>query len=335
MSFDGYTKHTSENVSSSKILILSILGGLAVCLIVILLCLNSITKRRGRAVEALTSAPIEAEISPIVVLDNDELTIQDDVNDVIIKKGIEPISFFDYTVCDGDSVAKIAKKFNLRNQTIIQINALKTIYPDTGTVLSIPSMDGQFYTVQNGDSFFTIAQRFSLSMSWNTLKAINNIASDTIAEGMTLFIPYVQGEVYAEVSDISSEADAFSLPVKSGTVTVDFANTFTDPISGISSEIDGIIIQTLAASDVVCSMQGSVVDRGFNSNGTSFVKIAHGDGYTTYYDYLTWVNVEVGQRISKGATIGSISEGNTKLVSPTLFFRIEQDGIALNPSSFF
>lgn len=333
---------------NSKILILTILLSLLVCFVAIIIWLNAISRRKGRAVEALTAK--EIEIIPVVEMKQDDLSIEKvsvisepsvknpvfPVKDVPAFKSAEAISFTEYTVKDGDSVSKIAKDFNLRNQTIIQVNELKTIYPEKGTVLVIPSIDGQIYKVQNGDSFFSIIQKFSLSISWNTLKAINNIESDNLTEGTKLFIPH-SSVAFKETNLSSSEgfSDDFLLPLKNGNVSVSFAHSTSDPLTGRRMELDGILIQTLSAADVVCSASGSVVDRGFNSNGTSFVKISHDNGYTTYYDYLTWVNVVVGQHVSRNETIGAISEGNTKLIAPTLFFRLEQDGIALDPSYFF
>ncbi len=327
---------------NSKVLILTIILSLLVCFAVILIWLNSISKRKTRAVEALTSVS-----APVIDMKKEDLSIENakvvavpDVTEaekpVPSFRSAEAITFRQYTVKEGDSVSKIAKEFNLRNQTIIQVNGLKTIYPSEGTALVIPSIDGQIYTVQKGDTFFSIIQKYSLSMSWNTLKAINNIESDVLTEGTTLFIPH-SSVSFSEnsVSSADTGSDDFIKPLRNGNISVEFAHTASDPLSGRSTEFDGILIQTLSAADVISSSSGSVVDRGFNSNGTSFVKVSHDNGYTTFYDYLTWVNVEVGQHVSGGETIGAISEGNTKLIAPALFFRIEQDGIALDPSYFF
>ncbi len=333
---------------SSKILILTVLLSLLVCFVAILIWLNAINRRKSRAVEALTyvSTPQETIIEPVIEMTQQDLSIEKVLVELPITetesivpdfKNAEAISFMEYTVKEGDSVSKIAKEFNLRNQTIVQVNELKTIYPAKGSVLIIPSIDGQIYTVREGDSFFSIIQKFSLSMSWNTLKTINNIESDVLLEGTKLFIPHssvsFSDSSSASVSD--SSYDDFIMPLKNGNISVEFAHSTSDPLTGRNTELDGELIQTLSAADVISSASGSVVDRGFNTNGTSFVKISHENGYTSYYDYLTWVNVEVGQHVSRGEAIGTISEGNTRLIVPTLFFRIEQDGIALDPSYFF
>lgn len=333
---------------NSKILILTVLLSLLVCFVAIVIWLNAINRRKSRAVEALTyaSAPQETLIEPVMEMSQEDLSIENALVDlpetetesfVPVFKNAEAISFTEYTVKEGDSVSKIAKEFNLRNQTIVQVNELKTIYPAKGSVLIIPSIDGQIYTVRKGDSFFSIIQKFSLSMSWNTLRTINNIESDVLTEGTKLFIPHssVSFNDNTSVSVSESSGNDFAMPLKNGNISVEFAHSTLDPLSGRNTELDGELIQTLSAADVMCSSTGSVVDRGFNTNGTSFVKISHENGYTSYYDYLTWVNVEVGQHVSKGETIGTISEGNTRLIVPTLFFRIEQDGIALDPSYFY
>ncbi len=245
------------------------------------------------------------------------------------------IQYSQYVVKEGDSVRSIADEHGLKTGTIIQVNSLKTVYPEAGTVLNIPNLDGQVYHVQAGDSVFSIVQKFSLSISWNTFKTLNGLESDELKEGEALFIPYAD----ATDNDFSSVRGAddslFSNPLKNAGLFAGFSVNVQDPLSGEVKESDGVLLQTIGTSDVYASSSGSVVDKGFNPNGTYFVKVSHRNGYTSYYNYLTWTKVKVGDRIIKGESLGTISAGNTNFERPTLFFRIEQDGISLDPASFF
>lgn len=335
--------------NTSKALIVSVLLFLALCFVIILFGINSVSRKRVNSLKQLTTTEVtatsEVQNEAVVV---EEVQVQTPVaTEVVSLDSIEAvgtsvlmagdvITYTNYIVQEGDSIAEIAKKTNLRPQTLLQINSLKTVYPQVGSQILIPNIDGQIYTIKEGDSFFSLAKNFSLSISWTTFKAINEIKTETLVPGTKVFIPHTDVTFLDSYSQMQTDSeDGFILPIANGNITTSFDQIINDPISGTKIEMDGILIQTLSAADVLSSASGSVVDRGFNPNGTSFVKMSHENGYTTYYNYLTWVNVAVGQKVKYGEIIGTISEGNTKMATPTLFFRIEQDGIALNPTLFF
>ncbi len=248
---------------------------------------------------------------------------------------LSKIKYTEYTVQAGDSVKSIAESFALRPQTVIQVNALRTVYPEAGTVLRIPSMDGRTYTVQGGDTVFSVVQKLGLSIGWSTLRALNGLESDALVEGEELFVPYADMTDRDFSAMQAASGSVFISPLHGAGVFASFSARTADPLTHESTELDGVLLQSLGTADVFAAAPGSVVDRGFNENGTYFVKLSHKDGYTTYYNYLTWCRVKVGDRIQAGDSLGTISSDNTLLAQPTLFFRIEQDGIALDPSSFF
>lgn len=371
----SFGEKKSDDTSTSRLLIVFILLALIICFVAILIWLNALDNKREKAVEALKStittvSPNSAQnTKPIVEMSEADLSVENIVipqlvekpitetvsvspvtttssnaaaiaysvaNNNLIQKSTEKVSFRKYTVQEGDSLAKIAEDNNLRTQTLISVNSLKTVYPSAGSTLLIPSQDGQFYTVQEGDTFFSIAQRFSLSISWKTLREINGLEDENISVGMLLFIPY--DIPVKSVTDISSFVDetSFISPVFDGYIYGKYDQKIANPLTGETVFLDGILLQTISDAVVRVSEEGFVVDKGVNEkNRTWFVKVSHSNGYTSYYDYLNTVDVEIGQKLSKGAIIGQIRENNTQLATPTLFFRVEQDGISLDPSLFF
>ncbi|MCQ2398724.1 MAG: M23 family metallopeptidase, partial [Sphaerochaetaceae bacterium] len=217
----------------------------------------------------------------------------------------DPVQFTEYKVKENDSVASVAQSFGLRTQTVISVNSLKTVYPSVGSILFIPNLDGQIYTVSQGDTFFSIAQKFSLTISWRTLKEINALGEDdSLHEGMKLFIPYTES-VYEESLQISEETmqakRSFISPVKDGTLLYIFDQKINDLLTDQFVVLDGVVYQAAEEADVVASESGIVVDRGFNSNNTGFLKISHDSGYTTFYDYMSSVTVNVGEHVEKGS----------------------------------
>lgn len=103
-----------------------------------------------------------------------------------------------YIVKSGDTLWGIAKKYNLTINQIQAANKLKSQILTIGTVLTIPGntassaktavkpTQATVYTVKSGDSLWSIARQFNLTVS--QIKAINNLSSETLKVGQKLKI---------------------------------------------------------------------------------------------------------------------------------------------------
>jgi LysM repeat protein len=108
-----------------------------------------------------------------------------------------------YIVRSGDSLSVIAKNYGTTVEAIKSANNLtsNTIY--VGKTLVIPSSSVQkastSYKVISGDSLSVIAQKFGTTVT--SIKAANNLSSNTIYVGQTLTIPNgTTGTVQEETS---------------------------------------------------------------------------------------------------------------------------------------
>lgn len=102
-----------------------------------------------------------------------------------------------YKVVAGDSLSKIAKRFNTTVHNIKKLNNLNNLKSDTiyvGQTLKIsektpttvnePVVAPSTYTVVRGDALSKIAQRFNTTVS--AIKQLNQLTSDTIYVGANI-----------------------------------------------------------------------------------------------------------------------------------------------------
>ena len=94
-----------------------------------------------------------------------------------------------YTVVAGDSLYKIANKFNTTVNDLKALNNLSTNLLSIGQILKIPSTSNNdtYYTVVAGDSLYKIANKFNTTV--NELKTLNNLSTNLLSIGQILKIP--------------------------------------------------------------------------------------------------------------------------------------------------
>ena len=112
------------------------------------------------------------------------------------SSGTNPDTMFMYTVKAGDTLYKIAGKYNTTVDKIISLNYLKNTNLTVGQVLRIPEMYTkeedmimpQFinYLVKKGDTLYSIARNNNVSV--DTIMKDNNLTSNNLVVGSTIKI---------------------------------------------------------------------------------------------------------------------------------------------------
>ena len=98
-------------------------------------------------------------------------------------------STINYTVKKGDNLYNIAKTYNTSVSDILKASNLTSTSLSIGQVLKIPTTNnstGRVYTVQKGDSLYSIAKKFNTTV--DSIKSKNNLKSNTLSIGQKLII---------------------------------------------------------------------------------------------------------------------------------------------------
>jgi len=143
-----------------------------------------------------------------------------------------PISDSDYYIVkSGDSLYSIAKKYNTTVSELKELNNLSTNNLNVNQVLKIPVLESEevvsdIYVVKSGDTLYSIANKFNLTV--DELKNLNNLSSNVLGIGQSL-----------KVSSISDESDNYvTYKVVSGDSLYSIArkyNTSVDEIKRINN----------------------------------------------------------------------------------------------------
>lgn len=252
-----------------------------------------------------------------------------------------------YTVVRGDSVFGIAKKFNLKPDTILWANydVLKddphSLKP--GQVLTISPTDGIYYQWQENDTLEGVAKKFKATvddiLNWPGNQI--DLANPTIKAGTWVMIPggereYIQWLIPTVARGSSGTANVGGAQCPGGAVG---SGSFIWPadnhyLSGNDywSGHLGIDIAAGEGAPVYAADSGIVTmaQGGWNYGYGNVIQIDHGNGYSTLYAHLSVIGVRVCQSVSAGQWIGSA--GNTgNSFGPHLHFEVRLNGGFVNP----
>lgn len=189
-----------------------------------------------------------------------------------------------YVVKKGDTLWSIAKKYAISVDELKKLNNLSNNLLNVGQTLKVsgtPSTNNPVYIVQRGDTLYSIANKYGVSVS--ELMNYNNLTSNLISIGDTLYIP--TGQIIEDV--VSTDYDTYT--VVSGDTLYSIANKYNTSVSNLRN------INNLS-SDILSVGQKLLVPKDSSIIGTQI---------TNYIDY----------RVMPGDTLYSIADKYNTTVS--------------------
>jgi murein DD-endopeptidase MepM/ murein hydrolase activator NlpD len=232
-----------------------------------------------------------------------------------------------YTVSQGDTIGEIARDFGLNPDTLISLNSIKnTRLLRIGQVLRIPNQDGILYTVKDGDSLESIAEKYQTDTA--ALQTVNELFAARVNAGSGIFIPGARLE-WLDLQEING--DLFIWPVR-GYITSRYGYR-SDPFNGrIRQFHTGLDIGSPMGTSIQAAMAGRVSAVGSDDILGNYVVLTHHSGYRTLYAHMSAVSVRTGAYVKTGERIGAV--GSTgRSTGPHLHFTVYKNGVTMNPLS--
>jgi len=240
-----------------------------------------------------------------------------------------------YTVIEGDTLALIAKKYDVSIDTIKWANNIKSDEIKINQVLKIPPVTGVVHKVVSGDNIYTIAKKYKTEAQ-NIVNFPFNDFSDldtfSLAVGQTLFVP--NGVIEEEKPKfMGSQYVAQVVPGVRG------SSNFIWPTGGIITQYPvwyhmALDIANASMPAILASDTGTVTFAGCVQYGYGcHIIIDHANGFQTLYGHISSFNVSTGQAVSQGQAIGVM--GSTGRSTGThLHFEIRSGGVLQNPLTY-
>lgn len=228
-----------------------------------------------------------------------------------------------YVVQKGDTVAAVAKRFGVSENTVRWANnfAKKDVLHVGQTVVILP-ITGVKHVVKKGDTLASIAKKYKADAS--DIADYNSIdSSDALSVGETIIVPDGEITITKVVTDaktgkkrtvvdtgsavkggVSASRGYYIRPVVLGS-GIQKTQGFHDRYNAVDiGAPKGTPIRAMADGTVIVAKPN-----GWNGGYGGLTIIAHPNGTQTLYAHQSRIDVSVGQHVAQGQVIGGV--GNT------------------------
>lgn len=143
------------------------------------------------------------------------------------------------------------------------------------------------------------------------------------------------GDIFLRAADTSFVAPPMLLPLKDLTYPQVGAGIGrrVSPLYKISITHTGLDLIVPQGTPVYAPADGIVENPNSTKSMGKVVRIRHDGGYATVYKHLETSTVKVGQRVKRGARIGTVGMTG-QAVSPHLHYEVVKDSTFVNPMNY-
>ena len=256
------------------------------------------------------------------------------------------------TLRPGDTIYILANRYRVTPRKIILANQLPPPY-DLGHLTTLNLPKPRNHKVKSGDSVDSIAARYGVDRY--ALIRLNGLSEPyQLSTGSNLAIPrkldYSALETPSPAANTTTASGSATASGSTTTTTTATASSAPRPRDGlgfvwpaqgtlvarfglVSSGVqnDGINIAGTAGEAVRAAYDGEIafVGSGLKSFG-NMVLIKHKNGWISAYAHLGEISVKEGDRIRKGAPIGTMGQSG-KVQNPQLHFQLRKSRTPVDP----
>lgn len=268
----------------------------------------------------------------------------------ILQKGTDEEKV--HTVAEGDTISEIAKQYGLTAEDIEKANThledLHMISIGDELNLIVPK---PYITVRTVE-YVEYTEDVDFETEYNDTDSLYEGDRKITQQGalgereITGYIIRENGrQVDMEIEEEKILSEPVTRIVARGTAkrpTTVATGSFNSPTRGrLTSGFgtrwgtmhNGIDVAGPTGTPINAADAGRVEFAGYRGSYGNLVIINHENGYQTYYAHLNAINVSRGERVFKGARIGSM--GSTgRSTGPHLHFEVRRNGQPINPLNF-
>lgn len=215
----------------------------------------------------------------------------------------------EYEVQKGETLEKIAEKFNLKVETILWANNLTGKRKlKEGEKLIILPIDGILHFVKEGETLSKIAETYRANL--DEIISYNQLKSFEIFPGDILIIP--GGKMPS-----SKKGKKETLKLAANNLTPLSSAYFICPVSGgckITQSLhfyNALDFSNGKCGEPILAAAGGKVQRveyGWNGGAGNYLSILHPNGVVTKYYHLEKIFVSPFQEVSQGEIIGTMGK---------------------------
>ena len=248
-----------------------------------------------------------------------------------------------YTVQSGDTIASIAAKFDVSENTILWANGIssRTVIK-VGDHLTVLPVTGVLHTVQSGDTVSEIAGKYDAKSK--DIIAYNSLGENaSLKIGQKVIVPdgYIAPQKSpviipqnSQIADRDGTNGPTPAPAKvegGGFVWPTVTRHLTQYFGGGHTGID---IDNRSRPAIFAANSGTIEFAGWLGAYGNLIIVNHGNGVTTYYAHLDKFYVNKGQKVAKGAAIAQM--GSTgRSTGPHVHFEVRKNGRPINPLGMY